>query len=615
MVNSMKKMQCEVCGGNEIKKISATIFECQSCGVQYSTEEVKKLFLEITGEVKIDRSVDAENMVKRAKQFEKRGNKEKANEYYEKALDYDADNAEALSALNYDSSTLEDMYVLEKNINKEETLNNFFLALSSKENIAPDFFTDFEIINCTEKYFPFSLCDCEVKGTFTGTSCYRIEVPYTDYEEKRERLSNGQWVTKKVPVTKYRTEIDKKPASGSFESYSRELYSISGELNTLITSTKAKDIDKIKIPNGVINDEKICEAVIFKDMENCIKSIVNKNNTDFSLIYGNELIIDGEKLTYKGCSMSGSAAIKKDLSWAERATKQFSMSVLDDSESACRRNCPGDLCEDIRYTEMSRNEQKSVVFIPICIIKYAYKGDFYIAVLIQHSCCKKLALTYPKDMAVNNLDLQLEEKEGLLNIAKGKENTLKGFDIPIMACGVIGILVVYLGILGGQNFIASIFISLGVAATLIVILHTIANSIVGKASQAVAEVQEKIKEKNEILVTNIGITYSSFIKIYSSSANFSDAVNAAKKVSKITLNANEHTIAVSRFENLASKTKKSKKAKMKFDVDILNVDEEAKERIADALKKHKKIEAIQILKENTGCSLAEAKEFVDKCSK
>ena len=131
---------------------------------------------------------------------------------------------------------------------------------------------------------------------------------------KRERLSNGQWVTKKVPVTKYRTEIDKKPASGSFESYSRELYSISGELNTLITSTKAKDIDKIKIPNGVINDEKICEAVIFKDMENCIKSIVNKNNTDFSLIYGNELIIDGEKLTYKGCSMSSSAAIKKDLS-------------------------------------------------------------------------------------------------------------------------------------------------------------------------------------------------------------------------------------------------------------------------------------------------------------
>ena len=82
MVNSMKKMQCEVCGGNEIKKISATIFECQSCGVQYSTEEVKKLFLEITGEVKIDRSADAENMVKRAKQFEKRGNKEKANEYH-----------------------------------------------------------------------------------------------------------------------------------------------------------------------------------------------------------------------------------------------------------------------------------------------------------------------------------------------------------------------------------------------------------------------------------------------------------------------------------------------------------------------------------------------------
>ena len=37
----MKKMQCEVCGSNEIRKIADDIFECQSCGVQYSTAETK----------------------------------------------------------------------------------------------------------------------------------------------------------------------------------------------------------------------------------------------------------------------------------------------------------------------------------------------------------------------------------------------------------------------------------------------------------------------------------------------------------------------------------------------------------------------------------------------
>ena len=44
----MKKMQCEVCGSTDIKKIDDTTFECQSCGVQYSNEEVKKLLVEIT---------------------------------------------------------------------------------------------------------------------------------------------------------------------------------------------------------------------------------------------------------------------------------------------------------------------------------------------------------------------------------------------------------------------------------------------------------------------------------------------------------------------------------------------------------------------------------------
>ncbi len=42
----MSKMCCEVCGGTSIKKMSDGLFECQSCGVQYSTEDIKKLFAE-----------------------------------------------------------------------------------------------------------------------------------------------------------------------------------------------------------------------------------------------------------------------------------------------------------------------------------------------------------------------------------------------------------------------------------------------------------------------------------------------------------------------------------------------------------------------------------------
>ena len=42
----MKKMKCEVCGSTEIKKIDDSIFECQSCGVQYSKDEV---YMKING--------------------------------------------------------------------------------------------------------------------------------------------------------------------------------------------------------------------------------------------------------------------------------------------------------------------------------------------------------------------------------------------------------------------------------------------------------------------------------------------------------------------------------------------------------------------------------------
>lgn len=42
----MSKMCCEVCGGTSIKKMSDGLFECQSCGVQYSTEDIKNLLAE-----------------------------------------------------------------------------------------------------------------------------------------------------------------------------------------------------------------------------------------------------------------------------------------------------------------------------------------------------------------------------------------------------------------------------------------------------------------------------------------------------------------------------------------------------------------------------------------
>lgn len=81
----MKKMQCEVCGSSEIKKVSDDVFECQSCGVQYSKNDIQKLLVEITGKVKIDHSDRVENLyvLARADIDKPNGN---ALKYYESIL-------------------------------------------------------------------------------------------------------------------------------------------------------------------------------------------------------------------------------------------------------------------------------------------------------------------------------------------------------------------------------------------------------------------------------------------------------------------------------------------------------------------------------------------------
>lgn len=84
-----------MCGSNDLLKQDG-VFVCQSCGTKYSVEEAKKMMVEIEGTVevkgtvKIDSADEIENLLIRAKQFEKENQTQKALEYYNKILDIDA---------------------------------------------------------------------------------------------------------------------------------------------------------------------------------------------------------------------------------------------------------------------------------------------------------------------------------------------------------------------------------------------------------------------------------------------------------------------------------------------------------------------------------------------
>jgi len=87
----MKKLQCEICGGALVMQDGMAV--CESCGMKFSKEEVKKMVVELSGPIQIDGEVkvsgveDADVLYRRAKDFERIGELEDAYDTYEDAAD------------------------------------------------------------------------------------------------------------------------------------------------------------------------------------------------------------------------------------------------------------------------------------------------------------------------------------------------------------------------------------------------------------------------------------------------------------------------------------------------------------------------------------------------
>ena len=58
----MAALQCEICGGKLVGKPGG-IFECDSCGMEYSTEWAKAKIQEIKGTVKVEGTVEVTGKV------------------------------------------------------------------------------------------------------------------------------------------------------------------------------------------------------------------------------------------------------------------------------------------------------------------------------------------------------------------------------------------------------------------------------------------------------------------------------------------------------------------------------------------------------------------------
>ena len=125
------KLQCEICGGKLIGRPGG-IFECDSCGMEYDTSWAKEKIQEITGTVKVEGKVEVTGTVKldssaNEETFLQRGylaledsDWEKAKDFFNQVLNFNAKNAEAYLGLAMadekckDKNALRQFYLMPK---------------------------------------------------------------------------------------------------------------------------------------------------------------------------------------------------------------------------------------------------------------------------------------------------------------------------------------------------------------------------------------------------------------------------------------------------------------------------------------------------------------------
>ena len=68
---------------------------CESCGMKFSRDTVKRMIIELCGPVQVEGIANIDNLLARARDFEKSGEIKKAIDYYNRVLDLDMNNTEA----------------------------------------------------------------------------------------------------------------------------------------------------------------------------------------------------------------------------------------------------------------------------------------------------------------------------------------------------------------------------------------------------------------------------------------------------------------------------------------------------------------------------------------
>lgn len=379
----MRKMQCEVCGSTEIKKTTDDTFECQSCGVQYSKDEIQKLLVEITGTVKIDHSDEVDNAIKRAEQFVQSDDKQKAEEYLNKALDMDAENEKALKLLEEiaDGKKLDAFTLVEATVDPNTTVERFLRELVQVDDIACDIYNEVDVVSVKQYYRPAFYSKNRCLCTWTAVACHVYYENETVWEEKYDP-NKRKYV--KEPVTKKVKRVNRVPENGSFYFDCNGFGFVSDAICQGITGVESSSKSELVESFEELQADKYGEYPLKK----LDTSQVTKQ--------------DG-KLYYNGLEIDFEIDSAVYQSKRKQIVDSSDQQALNRAESAVG----GDYCENLNAKRSVVEHSVRYILVPVQVIEYTYKGTHYAAVLDLVSETLTMPKLYPCDTALDETKAEL----------------------------------------------------------------------------------------------------------------------------------------------------------------------------------------------------------------
>lgn len=149
----MKQIVCEVCGSNDLVKEDGC-FICQYCGAKYSSEEAKRLIVEVNGKVDVSGSkvtVDNTSFVERSLENARRAKAkedwEECEKYYNMVEQYEPTNIEAIFYSSYGKARMalvdSDRFKREQKI---KVLKNSISVIDDNYDNSPDKYEENKVL-------------------------------------------------------------------------------------------------------------------------------------------------------------------------------------------------------------------------------------------------------------------------------------------------------------------------------------------------------------------------------------------------------------------------------------------------------------------------------------